>query len=130
MSSAVPPAEAAGPVSAGPTPQDISAWRAALAAWIERHRAYPEAARRRQEQGAALVRFSLDAGGRVLEASVLRASGAESLDQAALSMLRGATLPAPPPGTDPARRVVTVSIRYRLEDRPMRDDEDGAFRAR
>jgi TonB family protein len=42
-------------------------------------------------------------------------SGFPALDAAALALLAGATLPAPPAGMDPARRSVSLPIRYRLE---------------
>lgn len=101
--------------SAGPASADaLTAWQAALIAWLDAHRAYPEAARQRGEQGAVGVRFTLTDGGDVSSADIQRGSGFTTLDDATLAMLRGAHLPPPPPGTDPERRTISVSIRYRL----------------
>lgn len=96
-------------------PDIVAAWQAALSAWIERNRRYPAAARLRQEEGVVLVRFELDPAGRVLRAEIRAESGSPILDRAALRLLTGATLPAPPPTLDPARRTVLVPIRYRLQ---------------
>jgi len=104
---------AAGPPAADPNA--VAAWQAALSAWIDRHRTYPRAARHRQEEGVVQVRFELDGAGQVLRVDLHRPSGSALLDEAALALLREARLPAPPPRMDPARRKVTVAIRYRLE---------------
>jgi len=107
--------EASAPAAAtGATSDALDAWRAALVAWLDAHRIYPESARLRGEQGAVGVRFSLAPSGDVKEADVQRGSGSETLDDAALSMLRGAHLPAPPAGMDAQRLTVSVSIRYSL----------------
>ncbi len=98
-----------------PAPSALAAWQAALLAWIEQHRRYPPAARFRQEEGVVRVRFELDPAGRVLHAEIAAESGSAALDAAALALLRGATLPAPPPGTAAAARLVTAAIRYRLQ---------------
>jgi TonB family protein len=60
------------------------------------------------------VRFTLTESGQVASADVQRGSGSATLDEATLAMLRGAHLPPPPSGTDPARRTISVSIRYQL----------------
>lgn len=92
----------------------FAAWQASLVAWLDAHRAYPEAARRLGEQGAVGVRFTLSENGEVSSADIQRGSGSTMLDAATLAMLRGAHLPPPPPGTDAARRTISVSIRYQL----------------
>ena len=87
----------------------------ALAAWLEAHKTYPDAARRQGEQGRAIVRFTVDRGGQVLGLQLVSGTGSTSLDDAVERMLRGAPLPAFPPGMDQAQITVTVQIRYRLE---------------
>ena len=115
-------ASAGGPVAAtveapraGPDPGAVNAWQAALSAWVEQNRRYPPLARFRQEEGVVQVRFELDPGGRVLRVNVQRESGSAALDAAAVALLTGAVLPAPPRELAAAQRVVTLPIRYRLQ---------------
>lgn len=60
------------------------------------------------------MRFTLDPDGAVREARVQQGSGSGWLDDATLSMLQSAHLPAPPADMPAALRTVTVGIRYRL----------------
>ena len=112
---ATPVATMAAAQHAGPDAGVIAAWRAALSAWVEQNRRYPPAARFRQEEGVVQVRFELGPDGRVLRVEVQRESGSASLDTAAVALLFGATLPAPPRELAPGLRVVTLPIRYRLQ---------------
>ncbi|WP_321575734.1 energy transducer TonB [Mesorhizobium sp. B2-1-8] len=59
--------------------------------------ALPRAARSRRAQGNVNVTFTMDPSGRILSARVVRSSGDAELDRAALAVLQGATVPAPPP---------------------------------
>ncbi|GHC67971.1 cell envelope integrity protein TolA [Limoniibacter endophyticus] len=62
-------------------------------------------------RGETMVRFSIDANGRVLSASVGRSSGSPTLDQAALATVRNASpVPAPPEGVS---RSFNVPIDFR-----------------
>jgi periplasmic protein TonB len=97
----------AGPPAAAPAP----GWNALLAAWLAAHRRYPEDARKRNEEGDVTVRFTVAGDGRVSDVAVVKGSGYGALDNSALGMLRGATLPAP--GVEATR---TVRIRFRLSD--------------
>ena len=112
--SRAPPHESVPGVIATVSADALSAWQRALIAWLDAHRAYPEAARRVGEQGAVGVRFTLSESGDVTGADIQRGSGSMVLDDATLAMLRGAHLPPPPPGTDAARRTISVLIRYQL----------------
>jgi protein TonB len=112
----VPTVAVAGPpAAASPTADALASWQQALIAWLDAHRSYPAAARRRGEQGAVGVRFTLAESGEVTEATIQHGSGSATLDEATLALLRGAHLPPPPPSTEPARRTISVSIRYQLE---------------
>lgn len=106
------PARAA---SAAPTSAASAAWRQALATWLSNHKTYPELARRRGIEGSLALRFSVDGAGRVLDVMVAHGSGSPILDAAAEAMLRNATLPAPPIGTQ-ERLTVSVQLRYQLAD--------------
>ncbi len=92
-----------------------AAWRAALSAWLQGHRTYPQAARRNEEQGRVVVRVTVDRTGQVLGVSLADGSGSAALDEAAQAMLRGARLPPFPAGMTRDQVTVTVPIRYALE---------------
>lgn len=86
-----------------------------LSAWLQRNRRYPEAARRRNEQGTVVVRFTVGRSGQVLSVSLVQGSGSDTLDEAAQAVLRGATLPPFPADMPQAQQTLTVPIRYRLQ---------------
>jgi len=91
------------PVAAG--------WNSLFAAWLAERKKYPEAARRRGEQGNVTLRFKIAGDGTVLEVALVAGSGSPALDEAAEAMLRDAKVP--PPLTEISR---TVRVRYRLDD--------------
>ncbi|MCW3477690.1 energy transducer TonB, partial [Limobrevibacterium gyesilva] len=103
------PAASAAPAAPGPD------WQRVIAAWLRIHQVYPRDARLRGDEGVVIVRFTLDRDGHILDATIQRSSGHESLDAATLAMLRGAKLPPAPTGSDPARAEFTARVAYRLE---------------
>lgn len=93
-----PAAKAAAPKSStGFSGVSPAKWESRLTAWINRHKRYPSAAKSRGAQGNTNVTFTVDGSGRVVSARVVRSSGDAELDRAALAVLQGATVPAPPP---------------------------------
>jgi len=113
-----PPAQAA--PSAGPTASASQAeiapsWQSALGAWLQAHKSYPAEARRRDEQGRAIVRFKVEHTGQVLDVELVSGTGSVILDDAVKHMLTGATVPPFPPGMDQDQVTVTVQLRYKLE---------------
>jgi protein TonB len=104
---APPPAQAQG--------EALAAWRGALATWLSAHRRYPEQARRDGVQGQPTVRFTVEPSGRVMNVELVTSSGSTVLDEATISMLRGATLPSFPPGLAQAVRTESVRVHYSLE---------------
>jgi periplasmic protein TonB len=108
-------AMAATPVPAPvPSPEATAGYRALLSAWLESHKRYPDAARQRGEEGRAVLRFSVDRSGRVLDFAVTSTSGYPDLDQSVEEMMRGAILPPFPAGISQARMDVSVTIRFSL----------------
>ena len=108
-------AMAATPVPAPvPSPEASAGYRALLSAWLESHKRYPDAARQRGEEGRAVLRFSVDRSGRVLDYAVTSSSGYPDLDQSVEEMMRGATLPPFPAGMPQPIMQVSVTIRFSL----------------
>jgi protein TonB len=66
---------------------------------IESRKKYPASARARQIEGRVTVGFAMDTGGRAADVRVVKSSGHESLDQAAVEAVRSASpFPVPPQG--------------------------------
>jgi protein TonB len=112
---ALPAAPEQGPL----TPQNsssIQGWQRQVVTLLERNKRYPPAAQARRQQGVAQLFFSLDRQGRVTESRVLRSSGAATLDQEALALLRRAQpFPPPPPELTGDRVGLTVPVRFNLK---------------
>jgi protein TonB len=97
-----------------PSPEASAGYRALLSAWLEGHKRYPDAARQRGEEGRAVLRFSVDRSGRVLDFAVTSSSGYPDLDQSVEEMMRGATLPPFPAGMPQREMQISVTIRFSL----------------
>ena len=97
-----------------PSSEATAGYRALLSAWLESHKRYPDAARQRGEEGRAVLRFSVDHSGRVLDFAVTSSSGYPDLDQSVEEMMRGAALPPFPAGISQPRMDVSVTIRFSL----------------
>ncbi len=102
------PARAGAPIAGG--------WQRALAAWLAAHKSYPEAARQSGVEGVAVLRFTVERSGRVLEVALVRSAGSPVLDAAAEAMVRNGTVPPFPTEMTQDRVTVTVQIRYALAD--------------
>jgi protein TonB len=102
------------PVPVPPAPVISADYRAALSAWLEGHKRYPDSARQRNEEGRAVLRFHVDHSGRVLDYAVVGSTGFPDLDAAVEAMMRGAVLPAFPPSMTASDVQVTVTIRFGL----------------
>jgi len=84
----------------GLSPGELQDYAQLLLAWLERHKRYPDQARKRRQEGIVTVEFAIDGEGRVVAHRVVGASGVELLDDEARSLLvRASPLPPPPDGT-------------------------------
>jgi TonB family protein len=109
----VPPP--APPAPLPPTGPIVSAgYRAALSAWLESHKHYPDSARERGEEGRAVLRFRVDRAGRVLDHAIVQGTGHPDLDAALDRMMRGASLPPFPTDMTASDIEVSVTIRFAL----------------
>lgn len=64
------------------------------------------------ESGTARVRFVVSSSGAVSSIGLARSSGSARLDRAALAMVRGARIPAPPDGVTGSRHPFTIPVRF------------------
>jgi periplasmic protein TonB len=103
------------PATAPPQAVVSADWRNALGAWLQAHKTYPEEAKRRGDQGRAIVRFTVDHDGHVLGVHLVSGTGSALLDAAVEQLLRDARLPAFPPSMTQAEVTVSLQIRYSLE---------------
>lgn len=93
--------------------RQVEAWQRRIFSHIARHKRYPEAARPKRLTGETLVAFRLDAAGQVQDLRVVRPSGAEILDLAALEVLRKASpLPPPPASVQVSAMEFTIPLRF------------------
>jgi len=108
--------------AAAPTPgassrnaDAVPNWKSQLVARLERYKQYPSQAQSRGEQGVAQLAFTVDRGGGVHNAHIVRSSGSSLLDEAALALPgRAAPLPPPPPEIPGAQIAIAVPIRYSI----------------
>ena len=72
-----------------------------VAARLARFKRYPPEARRRREQGSALVSFTIDTTGRATSIRLVRGTGFAALDEEVQAMVKRASpFPPPPRGAD------------------------------
>ena len=113
--SAAPAAEQTAAAPAPAPPRISASWNAAVAAWLHRHKTYPQAARALGQQGSSYVRFTVARDGTVLEVHLTRGTGSAILDEAVRSLLTGARVPAFPAEMPHERVTVQVQISYTLD---------------
>jgi periplasmic protein TonB len=110
-------ARAAAPMP-GASSRDTDAlpnWKSQLVAQLERYKRYPSEAQSRGEQGVAQIAFSVDRGGGVHHARIVRSSGSSLLDRETLTLVeRAQPLPPPPPEISGAQIEIVVPIRYNI----------------
>ncbi len=100
-------APAAGASAASPAAN--ASWRGSLIAHLNRFKRFPNGA----SPGTVQVAFSIDRGGRVLSARLVRGSGDSALDEEAVAMIRRASpVPAPPDGRGGGSIALAVPIRF------------------
>jgi TonB family protein len=71
-------------------------WQKELLAHLDKHKRYPSD--RNQKAARIMLALNLDRMGRVVDVSVVKSSGDESFDSAAVAMVqRASPVPPPPP---------------------------------
>jgi len=95
--------------------RDNSAYFAEILERLNRFKRYPAELRKEKIEGRVVMKFTIEADGRVVAASVARTSGHEELDQAAREMLASASpLPAIPAAMHRAQLTLSVPVEYSL----------------
>jgi protein TonB len=82
-------------ISGGGDPKQKITYKKTLLAWLEQHKRYPSAAKRRGQEGVVKLQFTIDEGGNVLSYKIIDASRYGKLNKAVIKMIRNAS-PLPP----------------------------------
>jgi protein TonB len=115
LQTAAVPTPMPAPAPQAPVGPVVSAgYRAALSAWLESHKRYPDTARARGEEGRAVLRFRVDRYGRLLNYALAQSTGYPDLDAAVDAMMRGASLPPFPADMTASDVEVSVTVRFGL----------------
>jgi periplasmic protein TonB len=114
VGAAVPVPTSAPPAASPAAPRVDASYLARLAAAIERERDYPAQARRQRHQGRVVVHLVVAASGKLLAVHVAGGSGLETLDHAALGMVRRARLPPLAPGFGAESASFTIPIVFTM----------------
>jgi periplasmic protein TonB len=90
-------------------------WETGLMKHLQQYKRYPAGAQERGEEGIALLSFSVDRTGHVLEHRVVQSSGHPDLDAEVSAMIeRAQPLPPFPPSMLQPKLNLTVPIRFSL----------------
>lgn len=93
------------------TRRDQASYLAELSQWLERHKKYPSIARRRGQQGQAVVKFTINKNGELVSHQLIKSSEHKSLNTAAIKMLeRASPMPKPPVSLIGDKNELTYSI--------------------
>ena len=91
-----------------------AAWQKELVAHLDRHKRYPP--ERVMKAAEIVVGFVLDRMGHVLSASIVKGSGDQAFDEAALAMVRRSDpVPAPPPAVADETLSFTLPVLFRIK---------------
>ncbi|MCA6221149.1 energy transducer TonB [Photorhabdus antumapuensis] len=91
---------------------ELQSYQAALRREIEKHKRYPRRAKKMKQQGIVQVRFSLLDSGDLTNHQLVRSSGADELDRAALTAIQQARSVGLKPAGLP--RELTLAIEFNL----------------
>jgi protein TonB len=99
----------------GGAPRVDPSWESGLVRHLQRFKRYPSAAQARNEQGVALLSFTVDRNGHVTAHNITSSSGHADLDGEVMAMIeRAQPLPAFPASMTQPELSLTVPIRFSL----------------
>lgn len=94
-------------------------WEALVLGQLNKFKRYPEDARQRNRVGKPVIKFEVDAKGYIVDSTLVKSSGTNSLDREALRVLARAQ-PLPPPPTDlftQGKVIVELPIDFTIENK-------------
>ena len=95
--------------------QAQASYFALLETWLDQHKKYPLRAKRKRQQGTALLYFVMDRNGQVLEYNIEESSGYKLLDREVSAMIKRAQpLPRIPDAMQQAKLKITVPVEFML----------------
>jgi len=96
--------------------QAALSWQKAVALHLNKHKKYPQDARRNGEEGVASVSFSIDRSGKVIAARLDKSSGSQLLDQEAVEVIsRASPFPQPPDDVPQVTISFSLPIQFRIK---------------
>lgn len=102
-------------VSTKPSEATMS-WQKSVALHLNKHKKYPQDARKRGHEGVANVSFSIDRSGKVISVHLDQSSGSALLDQEAIEVLsRASPFPQPPPDVTDVTINFALPIQFRIK---------------
>ncbi|MDE2584021.1 MAG: energy transducer TonB [Betaproteobacteria bacterium] len=110
----LPPAPEAGP-SPAVLARSLEDYGRSLSNLLARQQQYPRLAALRGWEGEVRLRLRVARKGSLVAVQVERSSGYEVLDQQALQLVQGATLPLPPESLGDREFQIVVPVNYRLQ---------------
>ncbi|HEY1545252.1 MAG TPA: energy transducer TonB, partial [Xanthobacteraceae bacterium] len=110
-----PAPQTTAPPRAHASKAQVRSWYSSIVQQIERHKSYPDAARKRGETGEVELAFSIDREGHVLSSRIVKSSGHATLDEETLTTVRrAAPFPTPPNGLDGPKFDFTVPVKFNI----------------
>lgn len=96
--------------------RSVVTWQNSVVLHLNRHKRYPNDAKRDGRQGDVHVRFKMDRAGQLIVSELVRGSGSSELDKEAIEMLKRASpLPRPPVAVQGETLELIVPIRFRIK---------------
>lgn len=117
---AAPTPAATTPATPPPAPPEVDslaldAYGRALSALLANQQQYPRLAAMRGWEGEVRLRLKVAHKGNLVSVQVVRSSGYEVLDQNAVQMIQGVTLPAPPDALGDRDIQIVIPVHYKLQ---------------
>lgn len=96
--------------------QAVLTFQKSIRLHVRKHQSYPREAREREQQGAAVVEFTIDRSGKLVEGRIRSSSGFAMLDEEALATIqRSDPFPFPPDDATGELLKFSLKIEFRIK---------------